>query len=56
VTELRRELPTKSYLAALAILVPCNTTKTYHAAGHLVAAEVVREFPKPLLDARGEAL
>jgi hypothetical protein len=46
----------KSYLAALAILIPSNTTKTYHAAGHLVAAEVVRENPLPLLDERGEAL
>jgi hypothetical protein len=45
-----------SLAAALAILIPCNTTKTYHAAGHLVAAQVVREFPKPLLDAKGDAL
>jgi hypothetical protein len=52
----KEALPMKTLLASLAILVPCNTTKTYHAAGHLVAAQVVREFPKPLLDAMGEAL
>ncbi len=49
-------LTPESYLAALAILIPCNTTKTFHAAGHLVAQQVVREDPKPLLDAMGEAL
>jgi hypothetical protein len=46
----------KALLASLAILIPCNTTKTHHAAGHLVAAQVVREDPKPVLDAMGEAL
>jgi hypothetical protein len=46
----------KTLLDALTILIPCNTTMTNHAAGHLVAAQVVHEFPKPLLDARGEAL
>ena len=54
--EPRREHPMKSLLAALAILVPCDTVLTYHAAGHLVAAQVVREKPKPILDATGEAL
>jgi hypothetical protein len=46
----------KNLLDALAILIPCNTTKTFHAAAHLVAAQVVRQNPLPLLDARGEAL
>ncbi len=54
--EPRREHTMKSLLAALAILVPCNTVLTYHAAGHLVAAQVVRERPLPLLDEMGEAL
>jgi hypothetical protein len=46
----------QSLLASLAVLIPCNTVKTYHAAGHLVAAQVVRDHPKPLLDENGEAL
>ena len=54
--EPRKALPMKTLLDALTILIPCNTTMTNHAAGHLVAAQVVHEFPKPLLDARCEAL
>jgi hypothetical protein len=46
----------KSYLASLAILIPCNTATTSRAAGHLVAAQVVRDNPLPILDAMGEAL
>lgn len=46
----------KNLLSSLALLVPLNTTKTNCAAAHLVAAEVIREFPKPVLDAMGEAL
>lgn len=45
-----------SFLASLAILISCQTTKTHHAAGYLIAAQVVREDPKPVLDAMGEAL
>lgn len=46
----------KNLLSALAILLPLNTTTTYHAALHLVAAQVVRDNPQLVLDARGEAL
>ena len=42
--------PMKTLLASLAILIPCDTPKTFHAASHLVAAQVVREFPMPLPD------